>query len=78
VVKLLVVPGPSKDMKEFTLERSPLHVHNVETPLVPPVISKHMEKLSSAEYFKDMNQLTGNWSPLCVSHMESLLFFVCC
>jgi hypothetical protein len=37
VEQLLVLPVTSKHMKEFTLERSPLHVNSVEKPLDHPI-----------------------------------------
>jgi hypothetical protein len=33
-------------MKEFTMERRPLHVSNVEKPLLHPGTSKHMNEFT--------------------------------
>jgi hypothetical protein len=44
VEKLLFVPVTSKNMGEFTLERSPLHVSYVEKALSHPFISDNMSK----------------------------------
>jgi hypothetical protein len=41
VAKLLDLPGPSKHMKEFTLEQNLMHVKNVEKPTIGPVNFKY-------------------------------------
>jgi hypothetical protein len=46
VEKLLVLPVTGEHMKEFTLERSPLHVSSVEKPLGHPITSENMDEFT--------------------------------